>query len=41
MKEEIKKWARNVYQFDYKRNDTSELFDREVSALMSRRNKKS
>lgn len=41
MKEEINKWARNVYQFDYKRNDTSELFDREVSALMSRWNKKS
>ncbi|WP_278789528.1 hypothetical protein [Leyella stercorea] len=41
MKEEIKKWARNVYQFDYKRNDTSDLSDREVSALISMWNKKS
>ena len=41
MKEEIKKWARNVYQFDYKRNDTSDLSDREVSALMSMLSKKS
>lgn len=30
-----------INQFDYKRNDTSELSDREVSALMSRWNKKS
>ncbi len=41
MKEDIKKWERNVYQFDYKRNDTSDLSDREVSALMSMLSKKS
>ena len=41
MKEDIKKWERNVYQFDYKRNDTSDLSDREVSALISMWNKKS
>lgn len=41
MKEDIKIWERNVYQFDYKRNDTSDLFDREVSALISMWNKKS
>ena len=41
MKEDIKKWERNVYQFDYKRTDTSDLSDREVSALMSMLSKKS
>ena len=41
MKEDINIWERNVYQFDYKRNDTSDLSDREVSALISMWNKKS
>lgn len=38
MKEDIKIWERNVYQFDYKRNDTFDY--KNVSVLLSSWSKK-